>query len=150
MGSEKGRVMKTFLPKVESLDRRWFLVDASDQVLGRIASEIASVLMGKGKPTYTDFLDTGDFVIVINAERIRLTGKKWDDKVYYSHSGYPGGLKEVSARRMLEKHPERIVQFAVKGMLPKNKLGSRMLKRLKVYSGEEHPHVAQQPEALAF
>jgi len=142
--------MKTFLPKVESLDRQWFLVDASDQVLGRIASGIASVLMGKGKPTYTDFLDTGDFVVVINAEKVKLTGKKWDDKVYYSHSGYPGGLKEVSARRMLEKHPERIVQFAVKGMLPKNKLGSRMLKRLKVYSGEEHPHVAQQPEALAF
>jgi large subunit ribosomal protein L13 len=142
--------MKTFLPKVESLDRKWFLVDASDQVVGRLASQIASILMGKGKSTYTDFLDTGDFVVVVNAEKVKLTGKKWDDKVYYSHSGYPGGLKEVSARRMLEKHPERIVQFAVKGMLPKNKLGSRMLKRLKVYSGAEHPHVAQQPEALAF
>jgi large subunit ribosomal protein L13 len=142
--------MKTFLPKVENLDRRWFLVDASDQVLGRLASEIASVLMGKGKPTYTDFLDTGDFVVVLNAKKVRMTGKKWDDKVYYSHSGYPGGLKEVSARRMLEKHPERIVQFAVKGMLPKNKLGRRMLKRLKVYSGGEHPHLAQQPETLAF
>ena len=142
--------MKTFLPKVENLDRRWFLVDASGQVLGRLASAIASVLMGKGKPTYTDFLDTGDFVVVVNAEKVKMTGKKWDNKVYYSHSGYPGGLKEVGARRMLEKHPERIVQFAVKGMLPKNKLGKRMLKRLKVYSGEEHPHVAQQPEALAF
>lgn len=142
--------MKTFLPKVGELDRRWFLVDASDQVLGRLATEIATILMGKAKPEYTDFLDTGDFVVVVNADEVRMTGKKWDDKVYYSHSGYPGGLKEVSARRMLEKHPERIVQFAVKGMLPKNKLGKRMLKRLKVYSGGEHPHAAQQPEVLAF
>jgi len=142
--------MKTFLPKVGDLERRWFLVDANDQILGRLASEIATILMGKGKPDYTDFLDTGDFVVVVNAEEVKMTGKKWDDKVYYSHSGYPGGLKEVSARRMLEKHPERIVQFAVKGMLPKNKLGRRMLKRLKVYSGGEHPHAAQQPEVLAF
>ena len=142
--------MKTFLPKVGDLDRRWYLVDASHQVLGRLATEIATVLMGKGKPTYTDFLDTGDFVVVVNAEKVKLTGKKWDDKVYYSHSGYPGGLKEVSAKKMLEKHPERIVQFAVKGMLPKNKLGKRMLKRLRVYTGEEHPHIAQQPEALTF
>jgi len=142
--------MKTFLPKVENLDRKWFLVDANDRVLGRLASEVASVLMGKGKPTYTDFIDVGDFVVVVNAEKIKMTGKKWDDKVYYSHSGYPGGLKEVSARRLLEKHPERIVQFAVKGMLPKNKLGSRMLKRLKVYAGSEHPHIAQQPETLVF
>jgi len=142
--------MKTFLPKVKDLDRRWYLVDASDQVLGRLSTEIATVLMGKGKPTYTDFLDTGDFVVVVNAEKVKLTGKKWDDKVYYSHSGYPGGLKEVSARKMLEKHPERIVQFAVKGMLPKNKLGKRMLKRLRVFTGEEHPHSAQQPEALTF
>ena len=142
--------MKTFLPKIGELDRRWFLVDASDQVLGRLATEIATILMGKAKPEYTDFLDTGDFVVVVNADEVKMTGKKWDDKVYYSHSGYPGGLKEVSARRMLEKHPERIVQFAVKGMLPKNKLGRRMLKRLKVYSGGEHPHAAQQPEVLAF
>jgi large subunit ribosomal protein L13 len=142
--------MKTFLPKVENLDRKWFLVDANDQVLGRMASEVASVLMGKGKPTYTDFIDVGDFVVVVNAEKIKMTGKKWDDKVYYSHSGFPGGLKEISARRLLEKHPERIVQFAVKGMLPKNKLGSRMLRRLKVYAGSEHPHMAQQPEALVF
>ena len=142
--------MKTFLPKIGDLERKWFLVDANDQVLGRLASEIAFVLMGKGKPTYTDFLDTGDFVVVVNAEKVKMTGKKWDDKVYYSHSGYPGGLKEVTAKRMLEKHPERIVQFAVKGMLPKNKLGRRMLKRLKVYSGSEHPHAAQQPEALVF
>lgn len=142
--------MKTFLPKVDDLDRTWFLVDASDQVLGRLASGIASVLMGKVKPTYTDFIDVGDFVVVVNAEKVKMTGRKWDSKVYYSHSGYPGGLKEVSARRMLEKHPERIVQFAVKGMLPKNKLGRRMLKRLKVYAGGEHPHDAQQPETLAF
>ena len=142
--------MKTFLPKVENQDRKWYLVDAREQVLGRLATEIASVLMGKNKPTYTDFLDTGDFVVVVNAEKIKLTGKKWDDKMYYSHSGYPGGLKEVSAKRLLEKHPERIVEFAVKGMLPKNKLGRRMLKRLKVYTGGEHPHAAQHPAVLTF
>ena len=142
--------MKTFLPKIENQDRKWYLVDAKEKVLGRLATEIASVLMGKNKPTYTDFLDTGDFVVVVNAEKIKLTGRKLDGKMYYSHSGYPGGLKEVSAKRLLEKHPERVVQFAVKGMLPKNKLGSRMLKRLKVYAGGDHPHVAQHPAVLTF
>ena len=146
----KGTVMKTFLPKVEASERKWYLVDADSQVLGRLASRIASVLMGKEKPIYTDFLDTGDFVVVVNVEKVRLTGTKWDNKFYYSHSGYPGGIKEVSARRLRDKHPERIVFFAVKGMLPKNKLGRRMLKRLKVYSGSEHPHVAQQPESITF
>ena len=142
--------MKTFLPKIENQDREWYLVDASEQVLGRLATEIASVLMGKNKPTYTDFLDTGDFVVVVNAEKIKLSGKKLEEKMYYSHSGYPGGLKEISAKRLLEKHPERIVQFAVKGMLPKNKLGRRMLKRLRVYAGADHPHTAQHPAVLTF
>jgi large subunit ribosomal protein L13 len=142
--------MKTFLPKVEASDRKWYLVDASSQVLGRLASRIASILMGKEKPTYTDFLDTGDFVVVVNVDKVRLTGKKWDDKFYYSHSGYPGGIKQISAKQLLEKHPERVIRFAVKGMLPKNKLGRRMLKRLKVYSGSEHPHAAQKPELLTF
>jgi large subunit ribosomal protein L13 len=143
-------MMKTFLPKIGDQDRKWYLVDANEQVLGRLATEIASVLMGKNKPTYTDFLDTGDFVVVVNAEKIKLTGRKLDDKMYYSHSGYPGGLKEVSAKRLLEKHPERVVQFAVRGMLPKNKLGSKMLKRLRVYAGGDHPHIAQRPAVLTF
>lgn len=142
--------MKTFLPKVDSIERDWHLVDASDLVLGRMASRIATKLMGKDKSIYTDFLDTGDFVVVINAEKVRLTGKKLDDKIYYTHSQYPGGLKEKWARKLQEQHPERVVELAVKGMLPKNKLGSRMLKRLKIYSGAEHPHQAQNPKALAL
>jgi large subunit ribosomal protein L13 len=142
--------MKTVLPKVSELNRTWYVVDAADQVLGRLASRVATILMGKDKPTYTDFLDTGDFVIVVNASRVRLTGKKLDDKMYYRHSGYPGGLRETNARRLLEKHPDRVLQLAVKGMLPKNKLGSRMLKRLKVYESDEHPHQAQQPRPLTF
>ncbi|MFZ0429280.1 MAG: 50S ribosomal protein L13 [Acidobacteriota bacterium] len=142
--------MKTVLPKLSELNRTWYVVDAADQVLGRLASRVATILMGKDKPTYTDFLDTGDFVIVVNASRVRLTGKKLDDKMYYRHSGYPGGLRETNARRLLEKHPDRVLQLAVKGMLPKNKLGSRMLKRLKVYESDEHPHQAQQPRPLTF
>jgi len=142
--------MKTVLPKVDEIDRRWYVVDAEDQVLGRLASKLATILMGKDKPTYTNFLDTGDFVIVVNADKVRLTGAKLDDKKYYRHSGYPGGLKEINARDLLEKRPEQVLEFAVKGMLPKNKLGKGMLKRLKVYAGEEHPHQAQQPQALAF
>jgi large subunit ribosomal protein L13 len=140
--------MKTFLPKVDEIDRKWYLVDADSQVLGRLATRVAMLLMGKEKPTYSDFLDSGDFVIIVNAEKIRMTGKKLDDKKYYSHSRYPGGLKEINARRLLQKHPERLVQSAVKGMLPKNKLGRRMIRRLKVYSGQDHPHQAQQPEPL--
>jgi large subunit ribosomal protein L13 len=142
--------MKTVLPKVDEIDRRWYVVDAEDQVLGRLASKLATILMGKDKPTYTNFLDTGDFVIVVNADKVRLTGAKLDDKKYYRHSGYPGGLKEINARGLLEKRPEQVLEFAVKGMLPKNKLGKGMLKRLKVYAGEEHPHQAQQPQTLAF
>lgn len=125
-------------------------MDAQGQVLGRLASRLASLLMGKEKASYVDFLDTGDFVIVINAAKIRLTGKKWDHKVYYSHSGYPGGLKRVTARELSKKHPERLVQFAVKGMLPKSKLGSKMSGKLKVYAGQEHPHQAQKPELLVL
>lgn len=142
--------MKTFLPKVDEINRKWYLVDADAQVLGRLATRIATVLMGKDKPTYSDFLDTGDFVVVVNAEKVKLTGKKLDDKKYYRHSGYPGGIKETNARQLLNKHPERVLQFAVKGMLPKNKLGSRMIRRLKVYSGQDHPHQAQQPEVLTI
>ncbi len=142
--------MKTVLPKVDEIDRTWYVVDAADQVLGRLASRIATVLMGKDKPIYTDFLDTGDFVVVVNAEKVRLTGNKLDDKVYYRHSGYPGGLRQTNARLLMKKHPERLLQLAVKGMLPKNKLGSRMLKRLKIYEGAEHPHRAQQPQSLTF
>ena len=140
--------MKTILPKVDELDRKWYVVDADSQVLGRVASRVATILMGKGKPSYTGFLDIGDFVVVVNAEKVKLTGNKLDDKVYYSHSGYPGGLKQRTARQLMEKEPGRVFEFAVRGMLPKNKLGRKMLKRLKVYAGSEHPHQAQQPEAL--
>ena len=142
--------MKTFLPQVDTIERRWHVVDASDQVLGRVATRVASILMGKEKPIYTDFLETGDFVIVVNAAKVRLTGRKLDQKMYRSHSGYPGGLKEISARDLLAKHPERLMEFAVKGMLPKNKLGDKLIKKLKVYAGGEHPHQAQKPQPLAL
>ncbi len=142
--------MKTFLPKIDEVERRWFVVDASDQVLGRLASTVATVLMGKDKPIYTSFLDTGDYVVVVNAEKVRLTGKKWEGKVYYSHSGYPGGLKKITAKDLVVKRPERLVELAVRGMLPKNKLGRKMLKKLKVYGGPDHPHEAQQPQPLTM
>ncbi len=142
--------MKTYFPKASEIERKWYVVDAENQVVGRLATRIASVLMGKDKPCYTDFLDTGDFVIVVNAEKVRLTGKKWTSKVYYSHSGYPGGLKESRAEELLSRHPERLLQLAVKGMLPKTKLGRGMFKKLKVYAGNQHPHEAQEPEALNF
>lgn len=142
--------MKTLLPHMGSLERGWHVVDAEGQILGRLASRVATTLMGKDKPSYTGFLDTGDFVVVVNASKVKLTGSKWDDKKYYSHSGYPGGLKETTARQLLTKHPDRLVRNAVKGMLPKNKLGRRMLSRLKVYAGSEHPHQAQQPKPLSF
>ncbi len=142
--------MKTFLPKADEIVRKWFVVDAHDQVLGRMASGIASILMGKEKATYTSFLDTGDFVIVVNAEKVKLTGKKLEDKYYYSHSGRPGSLKQINARDLLAKFPERVVESAVKGMLPKSKLGRQMMRKLKVYAGPEHPHQAQRPEPLVF
>ena len=142
--------MKTYFPKSSDIEKKWYVVDAEDQVVGRLASRIASVLMGKDKPCYTDFLDTGDFIVVVNAEKVRLSGNKWSDKVYYSHSGYPGGLKQSRAEQLLNQHPERLLQFAVKGMLPKTKLGRSMFKKLKVYAGNQHPHEAQNPEVLTF
>ncbi|AJE02515.1 50S ribosomal protein L13 [Geobacter pickeringii] len=138
----------TKVAKKEEVTREWFLVDADSKVLGRVATEIANILRGKKKPTYTPSVDTGDFVIVVNAEKIALTGNKMADKVYYSHSGFPGGLKEITAGKLLEKKPEDVIRKAVKGMLPKNKLARHMLKKLKVYAGGAHPHEAQQPKVL--
>lgn len=137
--------MRTFVPKEGEISREWVVMDAADQVLGRLATEVARILRGKHKPDYTPYLDTGDFVVVVNAERVHLTGAKLDDKVYYRHSGRPGSLKSETARERLDKHPERVIQAAVWGMLPKNRLGRKLLRKLKVYSGPEHPHDAQQP-----
>ena len=140
--------MKTYYAKPGEVEREWLLVDATDMVLGRLATRVAEILKGKTKPQYTPHVDVGDFVVVINAEKIRLTGNKASDKTYYSHSQYPGGLKAVSFERMLEKHPERIIEKAVKGMLPKNTLGRAQGKKLKVYAGPEHPHEAQNPRLI--
>lgn len=140
----------TYMANAETVERKWYVVDAAGQTLGRLATEVATVLRGKHKPTYTPHVDCGDHVIIINAEQIKMTGKKLDQKVYRKHSGYVGGLKEVSAREMLEKHPDRIIMLAVKGMLPKNSLGRKMLTKLRVYAGAEHDHSAQQPEELTF
>ena len=140
--------MKTQYTPVKEIDRKWYVVDAQDKVLGRLATEIAVRLRGKHKPNYSTFMDTGDFIIVVNADKVRLTGKKWDDKVYYRHTGSMGGLKQMTAKEMLEKKPEDLVMKAVRGMLPKNTLGRSQLKKLKVYAGAAHPHEAQQPEAL--
>jgi len=142
--------MKTEVAKVENVKRDWYLVDAQDAVLGRLATQVANVLRGKNKAIFTPSVDTGDFVIVVNAEKIALTGRKLDNKVYYSHTGFPGGLKEITAGKLLEKKPEDIIRKAVKGMLPKNKLSRHMLKKLKVYAGASHPHDAQQPKNLAL
>ncbi len=140
--------MSTYMAKKEEIKREWFLVDAKGKVLGRLASEIAKILRGKHKPIYTSHVDTGDFVIVINAKDVILTGKKESTKIYFRHSGYPGGVKVLTAKEMRTKFPERIIYFAVKGMLPKNSLGRKMLKKLKIYSGPDHPHQAQQPKIL--
>lgn len=140
--------MKTFVAKEQKVDRKWYLVDAEDKILGRLATQIATRLRGKHKPIFTPHADTGDFIVVVNAEKVALSGKKWDKKIYYRHSGYIGGLKEISARKLLEKKPEDVLRFAVKGMLPKNSLGRRQLKKLKIYVGPENPHEAQQLEAL--
>jgi large subunit ribosomal protein L13 len=140
--------VRTFTAKKEEIQREWFVVDATGQTLGRLASTIAPILRGKHKPTYTPHLDCGDFVIVVNADKVQVTGRKMDQKFYYRHSGYPGGIKQISLRDQLNQHPERVIQAAVKGMLPKNKLGRQMIKKLKIYAGEEHPHQAQQPEHL--
>ena len=142
--------MSTEVAKEQDIIRDWFVVDLEDVVLGRAATEIARVLRGKHKPIYTPSVDTGDFVIVLNADKIRLTGNKLADKMYYHHSGYPGGIKEISAEKLLEKKPEMLVQAAVKGMLPKNKLGRKMFSKLKVYAGADHPHAAQKPQELKF
>ena len=138
--------MRTYVPKEGEISRDWVVMDASDQVLGRLATEIASILRGKHKPDFTPFLDTGDFVVIVNAERVKLTGAKLDEKIYYRHSGRPGSLKSETARERLDKHPERVIQAAVWGMLPKNRLGRKLLRKLKVYAGPEHPHDAQQPK----
>jgi large subunit ribosomal protein L13 len=140
--------MKTYYTPVDEIDRKWYVVDADGKVLGRIATEIARRLRGKHKPTFCNFQDNGDFIVVINADRIHLTGNKWDDKVYYRHSGYMGGISSRTAKEVLEKTPEELIIMAVRGMLPKNKLGKAQLKKLKVYAGAEHPHKAQQPETL--
>jgi len=140
--------MKTFVTKPAEVERNWYVVDAQDQTLGRLATKIATVLRGKHKPIYSPSVDCGDYVIVVNAEKIRVTGNRMDQKVYYRHSGYPGGLSEITLRRQLEIHPTRVIESAVRGMLPKNKLGRKMFKKLKAYSGPEHPHQAQQPQAL--
>lgn len=140
--------MKTQTAKKEEVTRDWYLLDVENKVLGRVATQIANVLRGKTKPTYTPSVDTGDFVIVVNAAKIALTGNKLADKVYYSHSGYPGGIKSITAGKLVEKKPEELIRKAVKGMLPKNKLARHMLNKLKVYAGAEHPHEAQQPKVL--
>jgi large subunit ribosomal protein L13 len=136
----------TYMAKPQEIERKWYVVDAAGQTLGRLASEVASILKGKHKPTYTPHVDTGDHVILINVEKIVLTGNKLADKKYYRHSMYPGGLKVTTAGEMLDKKPERMLELAIKGMLPKNSLGRQMFKKLHVYAGSEHPHQAQQPE----
>jgi large subunit ribosomal protein L13 len=142
--------MKTYVPKKGELVRDWWLVDAEGQTLGRLATKVAVRLLGKHKPTFTPFLDTGDHVVVVNADKIALTGDKEDVKMYRRHSGYPGGLKETAAFEMRERHPTRLVEIAVRGMLPKGPLGRRIARKLKVYSGAEHPHEAQKPQRLAI
>ena len=142
--------MPTYIPKAESLDRRWFVVDASGQVLGKVAVAVADILTGKKKPIYTPFLDTGDHVVVVNAEQIVLTGAKEKGKVYHRHSGYLGGLKSRAAADVRKEHPERLVEEAVRGMLPKTKLGRAMFHKLKVYAGPKHPHQAQKPQSLSL
>ncbi len=140
--------MKTFVAKPETVQRDWFVVDATDKTLGRLASEIAHRLRGKHKPEYTPHVDTGDYIVVVNAEKISVTGNKAKGKVYYAHSGYPGGLKDITFEKLLEKKPEMILEKAVKGMLPKGPLGRAMFRKMKVYAGPEHNHAAQQPQVL--
>lgn len=142
--------MKTYMPNPTKIERKWYVVDAEGQTLGRLTSEIARVLRGKNRAIYTPHADCGDYVIVVNAEKVKVTGHKLDQKIYYRHSEYVGGFKEISLREMLEKHPERVIEHAVKGMLPKGPLGSEMYKKLFVYAGPDHKHAAQKPETLAF
>ncbi|MCQ2527461.1 MAG: 50S ribosomal protein L13 [Lachnospiraceae bacterium] len=142
--------MKTYMPSAATIERKWYVVDATNKTLGRLAAEVAKVLRGKNKPCYTPFLDTGDYVIVINAEKIKVSGKKLDQKVYYHHSDYVGGMKEETLREKLANSPAEVIELAVKGMLPKGPLGREMYTKLHVYAGAEHPHVAQKPEELTF
>ncbi len=142
--------MDTFMAKNEAIDRKWYVVDATGYTLGRLSAEIAKILRGKHKPIYTPHIDTGDYVIVVNAEKIKVTGKKLNQKIYYHHSEYIGGMKETSLKDMLAKHPERVIEHAVKGMLPKGPLGRQMYKKLFVYAGPDHKHAAQKPEVLTF
>ena len=140
--------MKTYSAKAESVERDWYIVDAADKTLGRLATEVASRLRGKHKPEYTPHVDTGDYIVIINAEKVTVTGNKATKKIYYSHTGYPGGIKDITFEKLMEKAPERALQSAVKGMLPKGPLGREMFRKLKVYVGSEHPHTAQQPQTL--
>lgn len=140
--------MKTYMQRKEDVNRKWYVVDAKDIVLGRLSTNVANVLRGKNKPTYTPHIDGGDYVIVVNADKVRLTGNKLESKMYYNHSGYPGGLRERTAKVMKEKYPEEMVERSIKGMLPHNRQGRSMYTRLFVYAGESHPHMAQQPEVL--
>ena len=142
--------MKTYHAKPHEVEREWLLIDATDLVLGRLSTQVAQILKGKNKPQYTPHVDTGDFVVIINAEKVRVTGNKAQTKMYYTHSGFIGGLKEISYQRMLAKHPERIIEKAVKGMLPKNTLGRAMNRKLKVYAGPNHPHAAQKPRQITL
>lgn len=140
--------MNTFMQKKETINRKWYVVDAEGCTLGRLASQVATILRGKHKVTYTPYVDTGDYVIIVNASKVNLTGKKLEDKMYYNHSGFPGGLRERTAKEMLEKYPEEMVERAIKGMLPKGRLGRQMAKKLFVYAGPEHEQIAQKPEKL--
>jgi large subunit ribosomal protein L13 len=142
--------MKTYVAKSEDISRQWFVVDATDLVLGRMATEVAMRLRGKHKAIFTPFLDTGDFIVVVNADKVKLTGRKWDQKMYYRHSGYPGGITATPAKKLKAVKPEDLIKTAVRGMLPKNRLGRQLIKKLKVYAGPDHPHAAQQPSALAL
>ncbi len=142
--------MKTFSAKAGEVEHEWLLVDAEGKTLGRLATEVASRLRGKHKPEYTPHMDTGDYIVVINADKVKVSGKKTTDKIYHRHSGYPGGLKSISFEKLLDQAPERVLQLAVRGMLPRNPLGRAMLSKLKVYAGNEHPHTAQQPRAVSF
>jgi large subunit ribosomal protein L13 len=142
--------MKTYVPHEGEVERKWWLIDADGRVLGRLATEIAVLLRGKRKPQFVDFLDSGDFVIVVNADKIKVTGNKLDQKKYYSHSGYPGGIKEITMKELMEKKPEEVIRKAVWGMIPKNKLNRAIFKKLKVYSGPHHPHESQKPQEHQF
>lgn len=142
--------MKSFMASPSNIERKWYVVDATGHTLGRLSSEIASILRGKNKPTYTPHIDTGDYVIVVNADKVKVTGKKLDQKIYYHHSDYIGGMKETTLREMMNKHPERVIEYAVKGMLPKGPLGRQMYTKLFVYAGPDHKHAAQKPETLEF